>query len=50
MVMHVGQPAETNPIPNQVMTNPNTTATNYIMVNTSTNQGASGHPIHHEWV
>ena len=45
-----GQPVVTNQVPNQVMTNPNVNATNHSIVNTSTNQGASGCPIHHEWV
>ena len=31
-------------------TNPNVNDTNHSIVNTGTNQGASGHPIHYEWV
>ena len=40
----------TNQVLNQVTTNPNVNATNHLIVNTSTNQGAGGCPIHHEWV
>ena len=40
----------TNQVPNPVTTNPNVNATNHSIVNTSTNQGAGGHPIHYEWV
>ena len=40
----------TKHVSNQVVTNPNVNATNQSVANTSTNQGASGHPIHHEWV
>ena len=35
---------------NPVMTDPNVNATYLPVVSTSTNPGASGHPIHHEWV
>ena len=45
-----GQPVVTNQVPNQVVTNPNVNATNHSIANSSTNQGASGHPICHEWV
>ena len=45
-----GQPGVTNQVPNLVTTNPNVNVTNHSIVNTSTNQGAGGHPIHHEWV
>ena len=48
--MSTGQPAVTNQVSIQAMTNPNITTTNHPMVNTSTNLGASGHPIYHEWV
>ena len=50
MAMSTGQPAVTNWVFNQAMTNPNITTTNHSMANTSTNQGASGCPIQHEWV
>ena len=40
----------TNQVHNPVMTNPNVNATNHSIVNTSTNEGAHGHLIHHEWV
>ena len=46
--MSTGEPVVTNQVPNLVMTNPNINATNHYIVNTSTNQGAGGHPIHHE--
>ena len=45
-----GQPVVTNQVPNQVMTNHNVNATNHSIMNTSTNHGASGHPICHELV
>ena len=32
------------------MINPNVNITNHSIMNTSTNQGASVHPIHPEWV
>ena len=32
------------------MTNPNLNATHHFVVNTNTNQSASGSPIHHDWV
>ena len=37
-------------VPNQVAINPNEDAINQSVGNTSTNHGASGHPINHEWV
>ena len=45
-----GQPVVTNQVPNQVITNLNVNDTNHSIVNTSNNQGANDHPIHHEWV
>ena len=39
-----------NQVPNQVMPNPNINATYHSIVNTSSNHGAGGHPIHHEWL
>ena len=50
MATSAGQPVVTNQIPNPVMTSPNVNATNHSIVNTSTNWGASGYFIHHEWV
>ena len=50
MTTSAGQPAVTNQISNQATTNPNITNTNQSMTNTSTNQGASDCPTHHEWV
>ena len=50
MATSAGQPAVTNQVSNQATTNPNVTNTNQSVVNTSTNQGANSHPIHHEWV
>ena len=50
MATSTGQPVVTNQIPNPLTTNPNINATNHSIVNTSTNQGASCHPIHPEWV
>ena len=50
MATSTGQPALTNHVSNQAMTNTNVITTNQSMANTSTNQGASGCPIHHEWV
>ena len=47
--MSAGQPVVTNQVPNLMMTNPNVNATNLSIVNTSTNQGSSCHPICHEW-
>ena len=38
----------TNQVNNPVMTNLNVNATNHSIMNTSTNQDASGHPIHHK--
>ena len=38
MATSAGQPAVTNQVSNQVMTNPNVTTTNHSMVNTSINQ------------
>ena len=40
----------TNQVPTPVTTNPNVNTTNHSIVNTSTNQDAGGHPIHHEWL
>ena len=45
-----GQPAVTNQVHNQAITNLNVTTTNQSMVKTSTNQDASGCPINHEWM
>ena len=39
------QPVMTNQVHNLVMTNPNINGTNHSIVNTSTNQGAGGHPF-----
>ena len=50
MAMAVGQPVVTNQVPCLVMTNPNVNVTNHSIVNTSTSQGASGCPIHQEWM
>ena len=50
MAMSAGQPVVTNHIHDQVATNPNVNAIKPTVANTSTNHGASGHPIHHEWV
>ena len=45
MAMSTEQPVVTNQVPTQLVTNPNINATNHSIVNTNTNQGASGHPI-----
>ena len=44
------QPVVTNQVPNPVTTNSNVNATNHFVADTSTNWGASGCPIHHEWL
>ena len=50
MATSAAQPLVTNQVSNQVVTNPNANAIYYSIANTSINQGASGHPIHHECV
>ena len=50
MATSAGQPAVTNQVSNQAMTNPNVTTTIHSMVITCTNQSASGSPICHQWV
>ena len=50
MTVYTGQPVVTSQVPTQVMTNPSISATNPFVTNTTTNQGASGCPTHHEWV
>ena len=50
MAVSTGQPVVTSQVPTQVMTNPSVSATNPFVMNTSTTQGASGHPTCHEQV
>ena len=44
----VGQPAVTSMVPTQAATNISANITNPLIH--GTNQGAGGHPTHHEWV
>ena len=50
MAVFAGWPVVNCQVLIQVMTDPNVNATNHSAANTSTNQGAIGHPIHHVWV
>ena len=50
MTLSTGQLVVTSQVPTQVMPNPVINTTNTFVTNASTNQGASGHPTHHEWV
>ena len=45
-----GQLVVTSEVSNLLMTSPSVSTTNPFLMNTSTNQGASGHPTCHEWV
>ena len=48
--MSTGHPVVKSQVPTQVTTNTSINATKPFITITSTNQGASGHPIHLEWV
>ena len=49
MDMSTVQQIMANHVTNQVVTNTKLNFTNPPIADTSTNPGASGHPIHHEW-